>query len=176
MSIISAFQPFTSIHKQNHPQIAHKTHPSSIVQCPKNALSTHKFPHFKVTQMSKLRRVRSVEEETQVSEQTVGAEEAEAPAEKPAPVPVSPSDKLIMFFQADGTMSEAAAPAVRQALEATEGISDLKVQISEGICSVELTKETTIQATGVASGLVEIIQGAGFKLQTLNLSFADEEL
>lgn len=39
----------------------------------------------------------------------------------------------------------------------------------------QLNKQTTVQATGVASSLVEIIQGAGFKLQTLNLSFDDEE-
>lgn len=30
-----------------------------------------------------------------------------------------------------------------------------------------------MQATGVASNLVEAIQGAGFKLQTLSLSFDD---
>jgi hypothetical protein len=30
-----------------------------------------------------------------------------------------------------------------------------------------------VQATGVASNLVEAIQGAGFKLQTLSLSFDD---
>lgn len=41
---------------------------------------------------------------------------------------------------------------------------------------VQLKKQTTVQATGVASGLVETIQGAGFKLQTLNLSFEDEEV
>lgn len=39
---------------------------------------------------------------------------------------------------------------------------------------LQLTKQTTVQATGVASNLVEIIQGSGFKLQTLNLSFGDE--
>lgn len=39
----------------------------------------------------------------------------------------------------------------------------------------QLTKQTTVQATGVASNLVEIIQGSGFKLQTLNLSFEDDE-
>jgi hypothetical protein len=38
---------------------------------------------------------------------------------------------------------------------------------------VQLEKQTTIQATGVASSLV--IQGLGFKLQTLNLSFDDDE-
>ena len=40
---------------------------------------------------------------------------------------------------------------------------------------VKLSKQTTVQATGVASSLVETIQGAGFKLQTLNLSFEDED-
>lgn len=38
-----------------------------------------------------------------------------------------------------------------------------------------MEKQTTIQATGVASGLVETIQGLGFKLQTLNLSFDDDD-
>lgn len=41
--------------------------------------------------------------------------------------------------------------------------------------SVQLTKQTTVQATSVASNLVEIIQGSGFRLQALNLSFEDEE-
>lgn len=47
--------------------------------------------------------------------------------------------------------------------------------ITDTIPFVQLTKQTTVQATGVASSLVEIIQGSGFKLQTLNLSFEDEE-
>lgn len=41
---------------------------------------------------------------------------------------------------------------------------------------IQLKKQTTVQATGVASSLVETIQGSGFKLQTLNLSFEDEEV
>ncbi|XP_073157512.1 uncharacterized protein [Henckelia pumila] len=90
-------------------------------------------------------------------------------------VSISPSDVLNMFFQAEGAMADAAIPSVTKALEVVEGITDLKVQIIEGIASVELTKQTTVQATGVASNLVEIIQGSGFKLQTLNLSFQDEE-
>ncbi|OMO64565.1 hypothetical protein COLO4_32001 [Corchorus olitorius] len=90
-------------------------------------------------------------------------------------VPVSPSDTLKMYFQADGTLNEAEIPKVAKALEEAEGISDVKVQVIEGIGTVELTKQTTVQSTGVASSLVEIIQGAGFKLQTLNLSFDDEE-
>lgn len=40
----------------------------------------------------------------------------------------------------------------------------------------QLEKLTTVQATGVASSLVESIQGSGFKLQTLSLSFEDQEI
>ncbi|XP_039048937.1 uncharacterized protein LOC120189841 [Hibiscus syriacus] len=90
-------------------------------------------------------------------------------------VPVSPSDTLRMYFQADVMLNEAEIPKVSKALEGAEGVSNLKVQVLEGIGTVELTKKTTVQATGVASNLVELIQGAGFKLQTLNLSFDDEE-
>ncbi|XP_010550116.1 PREDICTED: uncharacterized protein LOC104821069 [Tarenaya hassleriana] len=90
-------------------------------------------------------------------------------------VPVSPSDTLTMFFQADGTLNETAIPKVTKALEDIEGVSNLKVRVTEGIATVELMKQTTVQATGVASSLVELIQGVGFKLQTLNLSFEDED-
>ncbi|KAL5230541.1 hypothetical protein ABZP36_029317 [Zizania latifolia] len=83
------------------------------------------------------------------------------------------SDSLILYFKAEGTMEERAIPKITQALEGLEGVSDLEVLIEEGIGSVVLTKETTVQATGVASNLVEAIQGAGFKLQTLSLSFGD---
>ncbi|MCE0481663.1 hypothetical protein HAX54_039593 [Datura stramonium] len=110
---------------------------------------------------------------------TAVAEEASAAptttSDQTVSVSVSPSDVLTMFFQAEGTMNEAAIPSVTNALEDIEGITGLKVQVVEGIASVELTKQTTIQATGVASSLVETIQGSGFKLQTLNLSFQDEE-
>uniref|UniRef100_A0A7N0UMA3 HMA domain-containing protein n=1 Tax=Kalanchoe fedtschenkoi TaxID=63787 RepID=A0A7N0UMA3_KALFE len=96
-------------------------------------------------------------------------------ADQPVSVPVSPSDVLTMFFQAEGTMNETAIPTVTKALEETEGITNLRVQLLEGIASVELTKQTTVQATGVASSLIETIQGSGFKLQTLNLSFEDKD-
>ncbi|XP_030954030.1 uncharacterized protein LOC115976711 isoform X2 [Quercus lobata] len=108
-----------------------------------------------------LRIVRSVEEETQIipEEQQLGEAEVEtlssSPDQPAVSVPVSPSDILTMFFQAEGVMNEATVPTVTKALE--------------------LTKQTTVQATGVASSLVETIQGSGFKLQTLNLSFEDEE-
>ncbi|XP_020082701.1 uncharacterized protein LOC109706330 [Ananas comosus] len=101
-----------------------------------------------------------------------GAAPAAAAAEF---VPDSSSDVLTMFFKAEGTMDESNIPAVSKALEGTEGISDVVVRVADGVASVELTKQTTVQATGAASSLVEIIQGSGFKLQALNLSFEDEE-
>ncbi|XP_062106788.1 uncharacterized protein LOC133818100 [Humulus lupulus] len=131
-----------------------------------------------------VRKVRSVEEETLVPEQEEeqattqqeGEGEAASSSEQQAvSVPVSASDTLTMFFQADGTMSEAGIPRVVDALEQIQGVSNLKVNVIEGIASVGLEKQTTVQATGVASSLVETIQGSGFKLQTLNLSFNDEE-
>ncbi|MCL7024268.1 hypothetical protein MKW94_029703 [Papaver nudicaule] len=121
-------------------------------------------------------RIRAVEEETLVSEtETETASTTVEEEASPVSVPVSPSDLLTMFFQAEGTMSEGDVPKVISALEEVEGVSDLQVRIVESIASVELSKQTTVQATGVASNLVEVIQGSGFKLQTLNLSFKDEE-
>ncbi|KAK9117050.1 hypothetical protein Sjap_015997 [Stephania japonica] len=121
-------------------------------------------------------RVRALAEEAVVPEGgEPQIEEAPLEGEQPVSVPVSPSDVLTMFFQADGAMDESAIPRVTNALEEIEGVSDVKVKVLEGIASVELAKQTTVQATGVASNLVEVIQGSGFKLQTLNLSFQDEE-
>ncbi|KAI3462983.1 hypothetical protein Pfo_019646 [Paulownia fortunei] len=124
---------------------------------------------------SKVRAV-AEEEDILVPEQETSLPPAAAPApDQTVSVAVSPSDVLTMFFQAEGIMTDSAIPVVTKALEEVEGITDLKVQVLEGIASVELTKQTTVQATGVASNLVETIQGSGFKLQTLNLSFQDEE-
>lgn len=123
-----------------------------------------------------LRRLRSLEEETQIPEEEQQQEDVpEQSEQQTVSVPVSPSDTLTMYFQAEGTMNEAAIPKVTNALEGTEGVTDLKVRVLEGIASVELTKQTTVQATGVASSLVELVQSSGFKLQTLNLSFQDVE-
>ncbi|KAK6913156.1 hypothetical protein RJ641_022757 [Dillenia turbinata] len=125
------------------------------------------------------RKLRSVEEETLIPEaeenSAVVEEERQTQTDQTVSVPVSPSDILTMFFQAEGTIADSAIPTVTKALENTEGVSNLKVQVLAGIASIELKKQTTIQATGVASSLVETIQGSGFKLQTLNLSFEDEE-
>jgi len=90
-----------------------------------------------------------------------------------AAAPAYTSDSLVLYFKAEGTMEERAIPKITETLEGMEGVKDLEVLIEEGIASVVLTKETTVQATGVASNLVEAIQGAGFKLQTLSLSFDD---
>ncbi|XP_038994334.1 uncharacterized protein LOC120118351 [Hibiscus syriacus] len=118
-------------------------------------------------------KLKSAEEgETAVSQQE---EPAVAEQQDSVSVPVSPSDTFRMHFQADGMLNEAEIPKVTTALEGADGISNLKVQVLEGIDTVELMKQTTVQATGVASNLVELIQGTGFKLQTLNLSFDDEE-
>ncbi|KAL2950839.1 hypothetical protein AAZX31_19G012100 [Glycine max] len=128
--------------------------------------------------LQKMKRVvKAVEEETQ--QELTAVDESEQPSTSEAPpvvVPVSPSDTLTMFFQAEGTVSETAIPALTKALEETDGVTDLKFQLAEGLAILELKKQTTVQATGVASGLLETIQGSGFKLQTLNLSFEDEEV
>ncbi|KAK1410134.1 hypothetical protein QVD17_36667 [Tagetes erecta] len=123
--------------------------------------------------LSNLNKIRS----SVAAEETVIPEESSSDQEEVEPtvtVPVSRSDMLTMFFKAEGTMSESAIPSVASALQETEEISNLKVQVLEGIASVELKKKTTVQATGVASNLVEILQNSGFKLQTLNLSFDDD--
>ena len=54
-------------------------------------------------------------------------------------------------------------------------LSSFFIALKDGLILAQLKKQTTVQATGVASNLVETIQGSGFKLQTLNLSFEDEE-
>ncbi|KAL3629254.1 hypothetical protein CASFOL_026476 [Castilleja foliolosa] len=136
--------------------------------------SAGKFSKHDKSRSTKLRAVEE-EQETLVQEEETPPPPAAGVSDQTVSVAVSPSDLLTMFFQAEGTMTDSAIPAVTKALEGVEGISDLKVHVLEGIGNVELTKQTTVQATGVASNLVEIIQGSGFKLQALNLSFQDEE-
>ncbi|KAF8399312.1 hypothetical protein HHK36_015177 [Tetracentron sinense] len=177
MAAIAAFPSLYSICRRNSNGISNPSSSSSLSPpVPLLRVQTNSFPncsrYLTVKKSLRMRRIRSVEEETLIPEEE---KNEEAPADQPVSVPVSPSDLLTMFFQAEGTMSDSAVSTVIKALEETEGVSDLKVQIVEGIASVELAKQTTVQATGVASSLVEIIQGSGFKLQTLNLSFEDEE-
>ncbi|KAF1859830.1 hypothetical protein Lal_00028012 [Lupinus albus] len=90
-------------------------------------------------------------------------------------VPVSPSDTLTMFFQAEGTLNESSIPSLTKTLQEIDGVANFNVRVDEGLAILELKKQTTVQATGVASSLLETIQGSGFKLQTLHLSFDEEE-
>ncbi|KAG7015253.1 hypothetical protein SDJN02_22887 [Cucurbita argyrosperma subsp. argyrosperma] len=176
MASISTFPIFHSI---SRPATANPT-PFPIFR---SSISLHTSSNFAVSaasfrhsavyghrQSRGLKKRRAVEGEASVPEQEVEGEETPA-----VTVSVSPSDMLTMFFQAEGTLNESAIPSVTEALEQTEGATALKVQVVEGIASVELTKQITIQSTGVASSLIETIQSAGFKLQTLNLSFEDNE-
>ncbi|XP_024024310.1 uncharacterized protein LOC21387031 [Morus notabilis] len=189
-----SFSTFLALHKPSLSLLSPSSSPSLPCRSVRlrshgvaSSSTRHRIATAKPNKRRGLRRLRSAEEETLAPEQdeepgSSQQEEAEAEGEvassskeQAVSVPVSPSDTLTMFFQADGTLSEAAIPTVIQALEEIEGVSNLKVKVIEGIASVELEKLTTVQATGVASSLVESIQGSGFKLQTLNLSFADEE-
>ncbi|KAF2560650.1 hypothetical protein F2Q70_00014328 [Brassica cretica] len=140
-----------------------------------NLSSTHLLPlsknHSRVCIFTKQNRLGL----RKLSSLVAVADEEQQQQQEAVSVPVSPSDMLTMFFQADGTLNDAAIPNVTKALQDIDGVSNLKVQVAEGVAVVELSKQTTVQATGVASSLVETIQGAGFKLQTLNLSFEDED-
>ncbi|XP_076908633.1 uncharacterized protein LOC143565584 [Bidens hawaiensis] len=130
------------------------------------------IPQKRLSNLNKIR-LSVAEEEPVVVEEESSSSSQEEP-EATVAVPVSRSDMLTMFFKAEGSMSEAVIPSITSALEETDDISNLRVQVLEGIASVELKKKTTVQATGVASNLVEILQNSGFKLQTLSLSFDED--
>ncbi|XP_007215043.1 uncharacterized protein LOC18783600 [Prunus persica] len=175
---VSAFSPLASLRTRNHSHSLAIPIPSPNLSFRNVSTSFQRLTHK--DQRSRIPTIiRAVEEETliPVEEEEQKQEEpaSSEQQEQPVSVPVSPSDTLTMLFQADGTMSDAAIPSVTNALEETQGITNLKVEVVEGIATVELTKQTTVQATGVASSLVETIQSSGFKLQTLNLSFDEEE-
>lgn len=78
-----------------------------------------------------------------------------------------------MNLKVEGTIADSLIPKVTDALKNIQGVSNLKVYTSEGVATVELAKQTTIQATGEASSLLEVIQGEGFKLQNLSICFDD---
>ncbi|KAJ4848258.1 hypothetical protein Tsubulata_051510 [Turnera subulata] len=179
MATVSAFSVLHSIWSPSSRRIqAHST--TLHFQAPGDFRKSSKHLTFRTNNQKRdknlcsggVRKLRAVETEGLVPE---GAEETQAEQQATVSVPVSPSDNLTIFFQAEGMLNEEDIPKVTRALERIEGVSDLKVQASEGVATVELSKQTTVQATGVASNLVEIIQRSGFKLQTLNLSFPDEE-
>ncbi|CAI9263461.1 unnamed protein product [Lactuca saligna] len=68
------------------------------------------------TNLSNLKKIRSVAEDTVIPEQQEDTISNQGEVEATVSVPVSPSDILTMFFQAEGTMSEAAIPSVTSAL------------------------------------------------------------
>eukprot|EP00246_Nothoceros_aenigmaticus_P001313 TRINITY_DN11823_c0_g1_i1.p1 TRINITY_DN11823_c0_g1~~TRINITY_DN11823_c0_g1_i1.p1 ORF type:complete len:203 (+),score=28.94 TRINITY_DN11823_c0_g1_i1:91-699(+) len=88
--------------------------------------------------------------------------------------PVVVQDTVSMFFKAEGTLNEASVPKLQKALEVLDGVSNVKAYVSDGAATVELTKVASIQDTGVASGLVEVLQTNGFKMQALNIGFDDD--
>ncbi|CAM8974405.1 unnamed protein product [Rhodiola kirilowii] len=66
---------------------------------------------------------------------------------------------LLLFYRSFHMETEESTFLVQE----IEWVTNLKVQVLDGIASVELTKQTTIQSTRtVASGMVEKIQGSGF--------------
>ncbi|GJV44826.1 EG2771 protein [Tanacetum coccineum] len=164
----------STLFKPTHQNLNTKITISSLPIKPQFSFSLRPISYKRLSSLNKIRSSATDEEIATVTEdvQTVSDQ---GEVEPTVTIPVSPSDILTMFFQAEGTMSEAAIPSITSSLQETDGISDLRVQVLEGIASVELKKKTTVQATGVASNLVEIIQSSGFKLQALNLSFEDED-
>ncbi|KAK4393030.1 GPI ethanolamine phosphate transferase 1, partial [Sesamum angolense] len=102
---------------------------SSAVSC----ISSNKHSFLRPTKV----RAVAEEEEALVPEEETAPPPASAAPDQPVSVAISPSDVLTMFFQAEGTMTDSAIPAVAKALEEVEGITDLKVQVLEGIASVE---------------------------------------
>ncbi|KAF2308592.1 hypothetical protein GH714_011003 [Hevea brasiliensis] len=113
---------------------------------------------------SHVTKLRSVEEETQIPEEEQPQPQEqeqepvqEGPEQQTVSVPVSPSDTLTMFFQAEGTMNETAIPTVTNALEEIDDITNLKVQVLEGIASVEVisTEEEIFQEKAPAPAPVK---------------------
>ncbi|KAL3680766.1 hypothetical protein R1sor_023722 [Riccia sorocarpa] len=103
------------------------------------------------------------------------AEKMQAQAESDEGVEEAVStDTLAMHFEAEGTIADTSIPKLTKTLEAVEGVSSVEVYVSEGGATVRLVKQMNVQATGVASGLVEIITKGGFKLQALNLGFDED--
>ncbi|KAH7446016.1 hypothetical protein KP509_01G033000 [Ceratopteris richardii] len=84
-----------------------------------------------------------------------------------------PSTGLSMSLKVEGTLADSLISKVKGVLMDIEGISNLNVYTAEGVATVELVKETTIQATGEASSIIEKIQAEGFKVQNLGISFND---
>ncbi|KAJ7567946.1 hypothetical protein O6H91_01G013200 [Diphasiastrum complanatum] len=85
------------------------------------------------------------------------------------------AEALTMYIKMEGTFADTSGSRISKTLEGMEGVSNVKVSLEEGMATVEVTKKTNIQATGVASELVDAVQKTGFKMQSLYLGFDDEE-
>jgi len=123
---------------------------------------------------SKQRVLRAAAEETTSSsaEGEVPVEEAQATEEDMAMM--EDDEALAMYLKVEGFMSEGSIPKLSKALEAEENLSNIQVKVVEGCGIVQCTKLTTVRATGVASGLVNLMQQNGLTVQTLSLGFDDE--
>ncbi|KAL3632158.1 hypothetical protein CASFOL_025142 [Castilleja foliolosa] len=108
---------------------------NASISCNSSAV---KFNKHNKSRFTKIRAVEE-EQETLVQEEETPPPPAAALSDQTVSVAVSPSDLLTMFFQAEGTMTDSAIPAVTKALEGVEGISDLKVHVLEGIGTVEVS-------------------------------------
>ncbi|THG08483.1 hypothetical protein TEA_020870 [Camellia sinensis var. sinensis] len=129
-SSLSSSFPLGSLHRQSHGSSVNRNPTFALV------LNNNKFQRWR-------NMVRSVVEETLVPEETD-----------------QPVSALTMFFQAEGTMNEAAIRTVTNALEETEGIANLKVQVVEGIASVEGSKIRISSAGNFRIVIKEIIYTA----------------
>eukprot|EP00271_Cylindrocystis_brebissonii_P016648 TRINITY_DN4071_c0_g1_i1.p1 TRINITY_DN4071_c0_g1~~TRINITY_DN4071_c0_g1_i1.p1 ORF type:complete len:211 (-),score=41.81 TRINITY_DN4071_c0_g1_i1:520-1152(-) len=83
--------------------------------------------------------------------------------------------KLIIYFKAEGFMTDVQIGNVTKVLEAQEDVSNVKVSVVDGAAVVECIKESTVGATGAAAQVLEAIQQVGFQVQMVYLGFDDEE-
>eukprot|EP00897_Mesotaenium_endlicherianum_P004662 jgi/Mesen1/4223/ME000219S03353 len=148
---------------------------SAQLRCSEN-LSLASGPHSRRVGSKRIlvASVDSAETETASEEPAAGEPVTEEPVAEEELEYVG-DDNLVMYFKAEGTLPDAAYAKVQKALEGVEGVTNVKVTVTEGCAQVECTKMTTVQATGVASGIVDVIQKQGFKMQNLILGFDDEE-
>nr|DAD31028.1 TPA_asm: hypothetical protein HUJ06_009879 [Nelumbo nucifera] len=116
MASVEAFPSLYSFCRTNNCfLISNSTSLTTSVHCLRlgtNRVSSRSL-HFTRKKNTEFRRIRSVTEETLVPEE----QKEETPVDQPVSIPVSPSDMLSMFFQAEGIMDESAIPTVAKALE-----------------------------------------------------------
>ncbi|XP_002968622.2 uncharacterized protein LOC9631577 [Selaginella moellendorffii] len=110
-------------------------------------------------------------DDSQVEPETAKEEESGGAAQEEQ----TEAEKLVMMLKAEGSMPDVSIPIVQSSLEAMEDVSDVRITTFEGLTSISLTKKTIIQATNVASEIVDTMEKAGFRMHTLNLAIDDED-